>query len=336
MSPLLLHLLGFAFCGLIIVLSGSRLSHLGDALATRTGMGKAWFGLVLMASVTSMPELVTGISSIALVQSPDLAVGDVLGSCVFNLLILSILDVFTQKPLFSLVRFSHVVSAIFGIVLLSIAGISIFMAQSISSFFWVSLSTLVIVGVYVGSVWGIYQFEAKQAEEPSKSEDFDQNHKPISNLVLHYLFHAVIVLIAASFLPVLGEKLAVETGLGNTLFGTLFLAGATSLPELVVSFAAIRMGSPDMAVGNLLGSNIFNMFILALDDVVYTHGSLFTAVSSHHLLSVFLTICMSSVVVLGLLFKPSRKQVWVLGLDTFALFVLYLILLSFLFLARTP
>jgi cation:H+ antiporter len=122
--------------------------------------------------------------------------------------------------------------------------------------------------------------------------------------------------------------------LGNSFFGTLFIAAATSLPELVVSLAALRMGSIDMAVGNLLGSNVFNIFILGIDDVFYKEGSLFKAISSTHLLSVFFTIIMTAVVGLGLLFKPKKKQVWLLSIDTFIILLLYLALMIFLFIKK--
>jgi cation:H+ antiporter len=94
------------------------------------------------------------------------------------------------------------------------------------------------------------------------------------------------------------------------------------------------MGSLDMAVGNLLGSNVFNMFILGVDDVFYQEGSLFNAISPSHILSVFVTIIMTALVVLGLLFKPKKKQLWLLSLDTFIITLLYMALMVYLFIKR--
>ncbi|MBK7884601.1 MAG: hypothetical protein IPJ81_13085 [Chitinophagaceae bacterium] len=123
-----------------------------------------------------------------------------------------------------------------------------------------------------------------------------------------YALHALIVIGAAVFLPYFGEHIATYTGLGNSFFGTVFIAAATSLPELVVSLAALRMGSLDMAVGNLLGSNVFNMFILGIDDVFYREGSLYNAISPSHLLSVFVTIIMTAIVGLGLLLNRRKSN----------------------------
>ncbi|MBK6775902.1 MAG: hypothetical protein IPG74_08695 [Flavobacteriales bacterium] len=115
-------IVGFLSCAALIVFSGSRLSYYGDRIAELTGWGRAWLGLILMAAVTSLPELLTGISAVTVVKAPDLAAGDVFGSCVFNLLLLSLLDVRLKRPLSSLVRSGHVVAALFGIILLTAAG----------------------------------------------------------------------------------------------------------------------------------------------------------------------------------------------------------------------
>ena len=94
--------IGFIACTAVIVYSGTRLSKYGDVIAEKTGLGRAWIGVVLMASVTSLPELVTGITSVTYANVPDIAVGDVLGSCVFNMLILAFLDVlYKTMPVFN-------------------------------------------------------------------------------------------------------------------------------------------------------------------------------------------------------------------------------------------
>ncbi|MGB5007961.1 MAG: hypothetical protein WBO39_13565 [Ferruginibacter sp.] len=336
MNNLYLYIPGFMLCAAIIIYSGSKLSYYGDQIAELTGMGKAWVGLILMASVTSLPELITGISAVAIVKAPNLAAGDIFGSCMFNLLILSVLDARIKKPLLSVVKSSHIVAAIFGIILLTVAGMAIYLANEIPVFLWISLFTFLLFGIYLVAVMGIFKYE--QAALLEMSSDLPvQSASQAANLkkvIGGYALHALIVIGAAVFLPYFGEKIAAYTGLGNSFFGTLFLAAATSLPELVVSLAALRLGALDMAVGNLLGSNVFNMFILGIDDVFYREGSLFKAISASHLLSVFITIIMTAVVGLGLLFKPKKKQFWLFSLDTFIIIVLYLLLIIYLFIKK--
>lgn len=106
----------FVLCAAVIFIAGRRLSYYGDLLAELSGLGKAWIGLILMAAVTSLPELMVGISSVTIVKESDLAVGDILGSCAFNLGILSLMDIFTpqDRPLFSQISRSHILAAAFG------------------------------------------------------------------------------------------------------------------------------------------------------------------------------------------------------------------------------
>ncbi len=68
-----------------------------------------------------------------------------------------------------------------------------------------------------------------------------------------------------------------QTGLGEAFVGSLFIAITTSLPEIVVSLAAVRIGAVDLGIGNVLGSNLFNLLILGLDDVFYRQGPLMAA-----------------------------------------------------------
>lgn len=338
METIYIQILGFCLCAAIIIFSGTKLSYYGDQIAELTGMGKAWVGLVLMASVTSLPELITGVSSVAFVKAPDLAAGDIFGSCVFNLLILSFLDSKLKKPLFSLVKTSHMVAAIGGIILLATAALAIFVAAEIPNLLWLSWGTLLIFGIYFFIVWLIFKYEQANVL-PISNKDTSHLVQPehrLSKAIRAYIFHALIVIGAAIFLPYFGENLAHHSGLGTSFFGTLFLAAATSLPELVVSVSALKMNALDMAVGNLLGSNIFNIFILGLDDVFYTDGSLFSAISSSHVVSVFFIIIMTAVVCLGLLFKPSKKHVWMLSIDSITIILLYAILMSYLFFKSYP
>jgi len=84
-------------CLAVIGVAGVRLSRYGDIIAEKSGLSRGWVGLILLATVTSLPELVTGLSSVTIAQVPDIAVGDIMGSCVFNLLIIVVLDFLYRK-----------------------------------------------------------------------------------------------------------------------------------------------------------------------------------------------------------------------------------------------
>ena len=122
--------LQFLLCLTLIGYAGVKLSRYGDVIADKTGLGGTWIGLVLLASVTSLPELVTGISSVAVVKVPEIAVGDILGSCVFNLLIIVILDFLHRgESVYTRTSQGHILSAGFGIMLIGFAGFSILLSS---------------------------------------------------------------------------------------------------------------------------------------------------------------------------------------------------------------
>jgi cation:H+ antiporter len=108
MEPYLL-ITGFLCCALVIFFAGKKISYYGDMVADLTGMSKGWIGIILMASITSLPELMVGVSSAAIIGSADLAVGDIIGSCAFNLGILALMYAFTPKkqPIFGMASQTH-------------------------------------------------------------------------------------------------------------------------------------------------------------------------------------------------------------------------------------
>lgn len=321
---MLLNISGFLLCAVIIFFAGKKLSYYGDLLAELTGMGKAWTGLILMAAVTSLPEMMVGISSVSIVGSADLAVGDILGSCAFNLGILSLMDFFTPKghPLMGGISKSHLLAAAFGIILVAIAGLGIYLPGDISVIPSIGLSSMFLFGIYLLAVKVMHNYQRKTPSEHEVSSD-----SPIPftlrQVVGRYVFFASVIVVTALALPYFAEHIATETGLGKSFVATLFLAVSTSLPEIAVSLAAVRMGATDMAVGNLMGSNLFNMLILFLDDVFYVRGHLLQDAADINLLSVFFVIMMAAVAVIGFVF-PSKEKKLILAWDTGVILILYI------------
>ena len=118
--------LGFIVCAGLIVYCGTNLSRYGDVIAEKTGLGRAWTGLVLMAGITSLPELINGISSVTVAGVPDIALGDIMGSCIFNILIIAVMDMLLgRRQVFSNAGKSHFLSLAIGMILISIVSVSI-------------------------------------------------------------------------------------------------------------------------------------------------------------------------------------------------------------------
>ena len=327
---------GLVICTMAIVYSGTRLSKYGDIIAEKTGMGRTWIGMVLMAAVTSLPELATGISSVTYSDVPDIAIGDVLGSCVFNMLILGILDIFyRQIPISTRAHRGHILSGSTGILLMSIVAIGIFAAKYMSPIGWIGQYSILFVVIYLIIIRLVFSYERRHIAKYIKSDAIELRYEKMSTLaaVIGYVLNAVIVVIAAVFLPEIGKGIAEVTGLGQTFVGNVFIAISTSLPEFVISVSAIKLNALDLAVGNLFGSNIFNILIIAIDDVFFIKGPILSFVSLNHILSALSAIAMTSIAILGLTYRAERKQLF-LAWDSLGIVLIYMMNLMLLYMLR--
>jgi cation:H+ antiporter len=330
MEPYLL-ITGFICCALIIFLAGQKLSYYGDLLANVTGMSKGWIGIILMASITSLPELMVGISSAALIGSADLAVGDIIGSCAFNLGILALMDAFTPKkqPIFGMASQTHILNAGLGIILITLVGLVMFIPHHIAITPWIALSSVIFIFIYLISIRIIY-FNEKNHPESLSHTNVTRDQPDTKHIIGKFILFAALIVISALTLPFFAVQIAEITGLEKSFVGTFFLAVSTSLPEIAISIAAVRIGSVDMAVGNLLGSNIFNILILALDDLFYSKGLLLQDASPNHLISILSTIIMSAIVIIGLSYHAKGKK-FLLAWDSILIFIVYAINLLLLY-----
>src|ERR687897_614023 len=137
----------FLATALVIVLAGARLARYGDVLGEKSGLGRSWIGVVLLATTTSLPELFTGFGATALAALPDIALGDVLGSCMFNLLILSFMDALQPEPLSTRAHQSHALSIGFGLVLIGIAGFGLLGQARVPAVGWIGLYSPALIVV---------------------------------------------------------------------------------------------------------------------------------------------------------------------------------------------
>lgn len=328
--------IGFIVCSALIVYSGYKLSRYGDIIAEKTGMGRTWIGVVLMASVTSLPELVTGLSSVTFAGVPDIAVGDVLGSCVFNMLILAVLDgLYRPMPLSTKAHYGHVLSAGFGILLLSVVAASLFLRDRLSPFGWIGLYSLLCMLIYFTAERMVYNYEKRQraAYIRETAEQLKYADIPLKTAVIRYAANALVVVMSAVFLPRIGEGIAAATGLGQSFVGNVMIAVSTSLPEVVVCVAALKIDAVDLAIGNLFGSNVFNIFILALDDFFFLQGPLLSFASSAHIISALSAIAMTTVAVIGLTYRAEKKRL-PMAWDSMGIVLMYMANIMLLYMFR--
>ena len=302
--------LQFVICASLIVFCGSRLSQYGDIIAEKTKLGRTWIGVVLMATVTSLPELITSISSAAVFRVPDIAAGDVLGACMLNLFILAVLDTGQRKPpISSLAHQGQTLTAAFGILLLGVTGISILGGSSVPAVGWIGISSFVCLVLYLVGMRIVFKYERRRANEllEAVAEEARYEHLSKSDAYLRFGLNALIIAAAATYLPHVADQIALMTGWGQTFVGTIFVALATTLPEMVVSHAALRIDAVDLAVGNILGSNLFNIAILAIADISYVRGPILRDVAANHAITAVAAMTMTSIVMVALVFRNQKK-----------------------------
>jgi cation:H+ antiporter len=315
-----------AVAALVIVLAGVRLARYGDIIGEKTGLGRSWIGVVLLAATTSLPELFSGFGATALAALPDIAVGDVLGSCMFNLLILSFMDALQREPISARAHQGHALSMGFGLLLLGIAGVGLVADRSVPPLGWIGVTSPALVALYLVAMRVIFAHEQHRRvrESQAVAEALQYGEFPLRSALLHYTIAAVAVVAAALWLPQLGAELARQTGLGEAFVGSLFIAVTTSLPEVVVSLAAVRIGALDMGIGNVLGSNLFNLLILGLDDVFYRQGPLLAEAGTSHGVSIVAIVMMNALFLIGLTYKAMTKR-FVVTWDSGAIAAVYVL-----------
>lgn len=321
-------LLQFALCALLIGRAGYVLSESADRIARATGLTGGWVGLALLATVTSLPELASGISAVTWVDAPNLAVGNVLGACVFNLLFLAVLDLLQRRqPMYHHASASHLLSAAFGVVMLGFVAMSLVLGERAPALFNVGLYSPLLLALYLFALKSVFAHErAQAAAAPDGPAD------GLRREWWRFGIAAAVVLAAGTWLPELADRLAQQMGWSRSFVGTLFMAVVTTLPEIAVTLSALRLGALDMAIGNLLGSNLFNLTILAVDDLFYLRGPLLADAAAVHLGSAAAAVLMTGLVMVGLVLRPQGRVLRVTSWVSIGLLAAYGLNAAFVFL----
>jgi len=317
--------LEFLVCVIVIAIAGAKLTKYGDIIAARTGMGGTWIGVVLLATVTSLPELVTGLSAVTVAEAPNIAVGDVLGSCVFNLTIVAVLDFLQrEESIYRRAHQGHILAAGFGVLLIGLVGMSLLLEPlgRMPAIGHVGLNTPLILLLYFTAMRSVFRYEkAHMAEAAAAATPHPEI--TLAQAGTRYAAAATAIVAAGLWLPFVGKQMASIMGWHTSFVGTLFIAFATSVPELAVTIAALRIGALDMAIGNVLGSNLFDILIVAIDDIAFLHGPLLGKVSGVHQASVITAMMMSGIVIVGLLYRPHGRVLGSVGWASLLLLMLY-------------
>jgi cation:H+ antiporter len=308
--------LQFAVCAALIARAGFVLSRSADRLADAYGWGRGWVGLALLATVTSLPELASGISAVAFVDAPNLAVGNALGACVVNLAFLVVVDALQRhQPMYRDASATHLLSAGFGVVMMGFVAMSLLSGERAPAVLHVGVYSPMLLALYLLALKGVHGHESRAMAAAAGHAALRAPEAPQSRRHEWRRFGlaAVIVLVAGSWLPEAADGLAGALGLSRSFVGTVFMALVTTLPEMAVTLGALRLGALDMAIGNLLGSNLFNMTILAVDDAFYVRGPLLADAAPVHAGTAVTALVMTGLVIIGLVMRPQGRALRVVS-----------------------
>lgn len=321
--------LQFALLAIVIYFSARELVNSSEKIARQRGWGDVWTGFLLLAFATTLPELFTTISAVTVIAAPDLSFGNLLGSVMFNLFLVAVLDMaFKRSPIIQLPGKQLALLGYMCIILASIS-VSGILFDFHPGFFISPFSVMIIICYFAGS-YAIYRAGLREIIQP---DDITGSESTVV-CWLKYAACAVVILIASIFLVRVVDNLAVLTGWGRTFLGTIFLAACTSLPEASTTFAAVKTGSYNMALGNILGANMMNLAIIFFVDVFYSRGSVFSAVLPQHAFTAMLGILITIILLLAVKYKLKKGANYI-GWDSAAIAAVYLLGSYLLFYLRS-
>lgn len=288
----------------LVVFLSVKLSYYVDCLDKKTSLSGAFIGGVMLAAVTSLPELFTSLTAVLVLDQPQLVQGNVLGSNIFNLCVIGGLMLFTSKQYQKTkIAKSHASTLFFGIVMYVCVLIAMLFPYEVGfDFFKVNVMSIVILIVYAINVKMMGKDDSGDDDE---TIDIALSVKQIS---IRFMLYSIALVVVSILLTQVTDKIATELQLGATVAGAIFLGVATSLPELSASINLVRMGNFNASFGNIVGSNLFNFIILCFGDVLYRKGGIYVSepqVINLIVFGIFSMCCALSI----LYFKKNRAIV---------------------------
>lgn len=324
---------GLFVCAAVVVwIVGSRISYYADAISDKTGLGHAILGIVLLAGVTSLPEIGVTVTA-AIGGNVKLAVNNLFGSIAMQVAILAVIDfIIGRRALTAVVpEPSVLLQGALNVLLLSVAASGIVAGDV--SFLGVGWWAWACLGGYVGSVWLLSQTEGRrpwlaaqhgEPTEPQRAEHHETELKKMNlgSVALRTAVAAIIILISGYVLSQTGEAIAKLTGIGSSFVGFLLVAIATSLPEFSTALSAARLGLFTMAISDILGTNLINVGLLFVIDAVATGEPVLNQVGSFSVFGALLSIVVTALFVAGLA-ERRDQTLWRMGIDSIAVLIAY-------------
>jgi cation:H+ antiporter len=319
----------FLLAATTIAVFGMLMTRAARDIAHRTQVGELLIGAVLIGAVTSLSGLMTSVTA-AWTGHPELAVSNALGGIAAQTAFLAIADIAYRRANLEHAAASaeNLMLCTFLLILLTTHHLGI--AVPGLSFFGVHPVSIVLIAAYLVGLSLIRRthdvpmwlprdtYDTKPESEPGDLE----LDRPMPLVWLTFTGCAALVAAAGWLLAIVAVPLTDRTGLSESFVGGTMTAIASSLPELIVALAAVRMKALSLAVGNIIGGNAFDTLFVSVSDFAYRDGPIYAAISRAEQFWLALTALMTSLLLLGLLFR-ERHGVGNIGFESAGLLVIY-------------
>lgn len=326
--PIWANLLIFAVAAGVIWIAGGRLTRALDAIATKTRLEHVFVGMLLLGGITSLPELANVVTASAN-DNPSLAINNLLGSAAINILLLAIADAFVgRKAVTSIVAqpSTMMMAVLCMIVLIMIASLvvlddmafgplgvgSLSVGACCIAFFWLA------AGHDERAAWTIEGKEGRR-EEPVNP---DAPSAPLASLWARVVLHGVLLFAAGYVLSRTGDAIAEQAGVTSAIVGFALIGTATSLPELVTVITALKLRRPEMAFGQVLGTNFINLSLLPIGDWIYQGEPVMNTLGPFETVSALLGAMLIGIFMVGLL-EHRNRTIFRMGVDSAAVIALF-------------
>lgn len=317
--PALLFIMALA--GAVVWFAGSRLAGLVDEISARTGIGQAFAGMLLLGGITSLPEVATATTA-SMAGNPILSINDLLGSSSINVLLLAIADVVygrralthqTAEP-------APLMQGVLGMMLMAAVAVAIMVDDLMIPVLGSGVLSLALALACVQALRISNRFESsdtwrstgKPVQDGAMTTKRDYSNAKLAALTAAA---AAAILLGGATLALAGDALAEASGLGSSIVGFALLGFCTSLPELSSIIGALKLKRYQLAIGDVFGTNLFNIQIIFIADLVYGAGPVLNEASSFEVAAACLSIIMTGIFVVGML-ERRNKTIWRLGFDS--------------------
>ena len=307
----------FLFVSILVIILSIKLSVYADEITKTTNISKNIVGGVLVAGITSLPELITCLSSIYL-KNYYLAFGDILGSNLFNISIICFFDiVFIKKFIFNKTNSS---SLIYILLLINYIFIYLSLSSVLNvSLFNIGIPSIIIIATYIYYLKHVNSCEEEKSINQSSNKNF---------VILKFIITAIILIITSILLSFIVNKLSIMyPSVSSSFIGAIFLGITTSMPEVVTFITLINLDNYSMALLDIIGSNLFNLLIIAMGDLVMLNDKIYNYADRQSFF--ILILCIITTVISMLQNKIKLKNKFLYIIPSVIIFLLYLLFLIY-------